>query len=59
MYPIRKLSVTRLLQLLVQNRAENCANKLIECLLETFESSEGVNSNADDSSEDSSLEIYQ
>lgn len=59
MYPIRKISITRLLQLLVQNRAELCAHKLIDCLLDTFEASEGLNRDTDDSSDDSSLEIYQ
>lgn len=59
MYPIRKISITRLLQLLVQNRGEICAHKLIDCLLDTFEMSEGLSRDADESSDDSSLEIYQ
>lgn len=59
MYPLRKISVTRLLQLLVQNRAEQCAHKLIDCLLDAYKSSEGHNHDGENSSDDSSLEIYQ
>lgn len=57
MYPSRKISITRLLQILAQNRAELCSHKLIDCLLETFKLSETHDD--DSSSENSSVEIYR
>ncbi|XP_018563255.1 uncharacterized protein LOC108904989 [Anoplophora glabripennis] len=55
MFPCRKISVTRLLQIIAHNRAELCCHKLIDCLLETYKVYE---SSDDDNSDNSSLEIY-
>lgn len=55
MFPCRKISVTRLLQIIAHNRAELCCHKLIDCLLETYKVYE---SSDDENSDNSSLEIY-
>lgn len=55
MFPCRRISVTRLLQIIAHNRAELCCHKLIDCLLETYKVYE---SSDDDNSDNSSLEIY-
>ncbi|KAK4875057.1 hypothetical protein RN001_011479 [Aquatica leii] len=57
MYPLRKISITKLLQILAQNRAELCCHKLIDCLLDTYKSYEIYEDDA--SSDNSSLEIYR
>lgn len=56
-FPLRKISVTRLLQIISNNRAELCCHKLIDCLLATYKSYE--NSDDDNSSDNSSFEIYR
>ncbi|KAJ8937012.1 hypothetical protein NQ314_012094 [Rhamnusium bicolor] len=56
MFPLRKISVTRLLQIIACNRAELCCHKLIDCLLETYKMYES--SDDDNGSDNSSLEIY-
>ncbi|CAH1121357.1 unnamed protein product [Ceutorhynchus assimilis] len=56
LFPLKKISVTRLLQILSYHRAEYCCHKLIDCLLETYKMHE--NSEDDNSSDNSSLEIY-
>ncbi|XP_074026255.1 uncharacterized protein isoform X2 [Leptinotarsa decemlineata] len=56
MLPMRKISVTRLLQIIAYNRAELCCHKLIDCLLETYKLYE--NTDDDNGSDNSSLEIY-
>ncbi|KAJ8918817.1 hypothetical protein NQ315_011103 [Exocentrus adspersus] len=56
MFPCRKISITRLLQIIAHNRAELCCHKLIDCLLETYKVYES--SDDDNSSDNSSLEIY-
>ncbi|CAH0555396.1 unnamed protein product [Brassicogethes aeneus] len=56
MFPIRKISVTRLLQIIAQSRAELCCHKLIDCLLETYKMFDTHEDEAN--SENSSLEIY-
>ncbi|KAJ8975862.1 hypothetical protein NQ317_015900 [Molorchus minor] len=59
MFPFRKISVTRLLQIVALNRAELCCHKLIDCLLETYKMFESpYDDDGDDKSENSSLEIY-
>ncbi|CAH1957679.1 unnamed protein product [Acanthoscelides obtectus] len=55
MFPMRKFSVTRLLQIVALNRAELCCHKLIDCLLDTYKS---YQQDDDDGSDSSSLEIY-
>lgn len=57
MFPLRKFSVTRLLQILSYHRAEYCCHRLIDCLLETYKMYEH-NSEDDNSSDNSSVEIY-
>ncbi|KAJ8954734.1 hypothetical protein NQ318_011429 [Aromia moschata] len=42
MFPSKKISVTRLLQIIAYNRAELCCHKLIDCLLETYKTYEGT-----------------
>ncbi|KAF5296665.1 hypothetical protein FQR65_LT10205 [Abscondita terminalis] len=58
MYPLRKVSITKLLQILAQNRAELCCHKLIDCLLETYKSYE-THEDDNSSSDNSSIEIYR
>ncbi|KAF5288634.1 hypothetical protein FQA39_LY15329 [Lamprigera yunnana] len=57
MYPMRKVSITKLLQSLAQNRAELCCHKLIDCLLDTYKLYETHED--DDGSDNSSIEIYR
>lgn len=57
MYPLRKLSITRLLQIIAQNRAELCCHKLIDCLLDTYKYYD--NHDDDNGSDNSSVEIYR
>lgn len=57
MYPLRKISITKLLQILAQNRAELCSHKFIDCLLDTYKVYD--NHDDDNSSENSSIEIYR
>lgn len=56
MFPMRKMSVTRLLQIIADSRAEFCCHKLIDCLLETYKLYDI--STDDNNSDNSSLEIY-
>ncbi|KAJ3626571.1 hypothetical protein MTP99_017057 [Tenebrio molitor] len=56
-FPLRKISVTRLLQMISSNRAELCCHKLIDCLLETYKLYE--TNDDDNSSDNSSFEIYR
>ncbi|XP_056647608.1 uncharacterized protein LOC130452384 [Diorhabda sublineata] len=56
-FPLRKISVTRLLQIIAYKRAELCCHKLIDCLLETYKLYENSEDD-DDGSDNSSLEIY-
>ncbi|XP_076266102.1 uncharacterized protein LOC143199868 isoform X2 [Rhynchophorus ferrugineus] len=56
LFPLRKFSVTRLLQILAANRAEYCCHKLIDCLLDTYKMHD--NSEEENSSDNSSFEIY-
>lgn len=56
-FPLRKISVTRLLQIISHNRAELCCHKLIDCLLETYKLYE--NNEDDNGSDNSSVEIYR
>lgn len=59
MFPIRKITVTKLLQILALNRAEICCHKLIDCLLETYKVYEhNLDDNDDNNSDSSSMEIY-
>lgn len=57
MYPLRKISITKLLQILAQNRAELCCHKLIDCLLDTYKYFD--NHDDDNGSDNSSIEIYK
>ncbi|XP_044726874.1 coiled-coil domain-containing protein 142 [Chrysoperla carnea] len=62
MYPMRKLSITRILQILAQSRAELCCHRLIDSLLENYKPADGgggVTNNGDDNSDSSSIEIYR
>lgn len=56
LYPFRKISITTLLQVLAENRAELCCHKLIDCLLDSYKF---YDTHDDDSSENSSMEIYR
>ncbi|XP_028129058.2 uncharacterized protein LOC114325248 [Diabrotica virgifera virgifera] len=56
-FPMRSISVTRLLQIIAYKRAELCCHKLIDCLLETYRLYENSDDD-DDGSDNSSLEIY-
>ncbi|XP_045473428.1 uncharacterized protein LOC123679911 [Harmonia axyridis] len=58
MFPLKKMSVTRLLQVLAINRAEICCHKLIDCLLETYKNFD-CSAEEDDESDNSSIEIYR
>lgn len=55
-FPFRKNSITKLLQVIAHSRAELCCHKLIDCLLETYKLYD--NSDDDNGSDNSSLEIY-
>lgn len=57
-FPLRKMSVTKLLQIMANNRAELCCHKLIDCLLETYKIYDD-NEDNDNGSDNSSLEIYR
>ncbi|XP_017886413.1 coiled-coil domain-containing protein 142 isoform X2 [Ceratina calcarata] len=72
--PLKKMSVTRILQMLAKNRAEESCHELIECLLARYEPRKrtdpssttsgdaevvGTDADAGDASEDSSIEIYR
>ncbi|XP_035725990.1 uncharacterized protein LOC118443320 isoform X2 [Vespa mandarinia] len=61
--PLKKFSVTRILQILAKNRAEETCHELIDCLLANYEphTKEDVTSasNDVDLSENSSIEIYR
>lgn len=61
MYPMRKMSITRILQILAQSRAELCCHRLIDSLLENYKPADGggVPNNGDDNSDSSSIEIYR
>lgn len=59
MYPTKKVSITKVLQILAIYRAESCSHKLIDCLLNTFKSTEIHVDDDDDSSDSSSVEIYR
>lgn len=50
------MSITRLLQIIAQNRAELCSHKLIDCLLDTYRYYD--NHDEDNGSDNSSVEIY-
>lgn len=55
-FPRKKMSITKLLQILAQNRAEMCSHKLIDCLLECYKNSD---EDEESGSETSSIEIYK
>ncbi|XP_017785810.1 PREDICTED: uncharacterized protein LOC108568968 [Nicrophorus vespilloides] len=57
LYPMRKISITKLLQILAQNRAELSAHKLIDCLLETYKLYESHDEESH--SDNSSVEIFK
>ncbi|XP_029172330.1 coiled-coil domain-containing protein 142 [Nylanderia fulva] len=61
--PLKKISVTRILQILAKNRAEECCHELIDCLLANYEPHEKIEpsstTNDVDVSENSSIEIYR
>ncbi|KAG5307288.1 CC142 protein, partial [Acromyrmex insinuator] len=61
--PLKKLSVTKILQILAKNRAEESCHELIDCLLANYEPHEKIESvsttNDVDVSESSSIEIYR
>ncbi|XP_050449339.1 coiled-coil domain-containing protein 142 [Cataglyphis hispanica] len=60
--PLKKISVTRILQILAKNRAEESCHELIDCLLANYEPREKMESsttNDVDVSENSSIEIYR
>nr|XP_034179942.1 coiled-coil domain-containing protein 142 isoform X2 [Osmia lignaria] len=62
--PLKKMSVTRILQMLAKNRAEEFCHELIDCLLANYEPREKTDPpsamSADvDVSENSSIEIYR
>ncbi|XP_003708560.2 coiled-coil domain-containing protein 142 isoform X2 [Megachile rotundata] len=62
--PLKKMSVTRILQALAKNRAEESCHELIDCLLANYEPHEKTDPasamSADvDASENSSIEIYR
>lgn len=61
-YPMRKMSITRILQVLAQNRAEICCHRLIDSLLENYKPCDGgggTNGDLDTNSDNSSIEIYR
>lgn len=54
----KKMAISRLLQLIAENRAELCCHKLIDCLLDTYNPYDS--DQADDNvSDTSSVEIYR
>lgn len=55
-FPLRKISITRLLQFIGCSRAELCCHILIDCLLETYRLYD--TSDDENGSDNSSLEIY-
>ncbi|XP_026827107.1 coiled-coil domain-containing protein 142 [Ooceraea biroi] len=61
--PLKKMSITKVLQILAKNRAEESCHELIDCLLANYEPREKVKStsatNDVDVSENSSMEIYR
>ncbi|KAK1122726.1 hypothetical protein K0M31_009170 [Melipona bicolor] len=62
--PMKKISVTRILQVLAKNRAEESCHELIDCLLANYEPHEKTNPSSAmsgdvDVSENSSIEIYR
>ncbi|XP_015434914.1 PREDICTED: coiled-coil domain-containing protein 142 [Dufourea novaeangliae] len=61
--PLKKMSVTRILQMLAKNRAEETCHELIDCLLTNYEPRERTDpastTEAGDVSENSSIEIYR
>ncbi|XP_012222810.1 coiled-coil domain-containing protein 142 [Linepithema humile] len=60
--PLKKISVTKILQILAKNRAEESCHELIDCLLANYEPREKIDSTATndmDVSENSSIEIYR
>ncbi|XP_078032819.1 coiled-coil domain-containing protein 142 [Augochlora pura] len=62
--PLKKMSVTRILQILAKNRAEESCHELIDCLLANYEPRENMESGTteagdSDVSENSSIEIYR
>ncbi|XP_018334687.1 uncharacterized protein LOC108743606 isoform X2 [Agrilus planipennis] len=57
LYPLKRISVSTLLQILSQNRAETCCHKLIDCLLDVYKSYDATEE--DSTSDSSSVEIYK
>ncbi|XP_076677163.1 uncharacterized protein LOC143373635 isoform X2 [Andrena cerasifolii] len=62
--PSKKMSVTRILQILAKNRAEVSCHELIDCLLANYEPREKIDPASSlpldvEASEDSSIEIYR
>ncbi|XP_017752362.1 PREDICTED: coiled-coil domain-containing protein 142 [Eufriesea mexicana] len=62
--PMKKMSVTRILQILAKNRAEESCHELIDCLLTNYEPHEKTDPSSTmsgdaDISENSSIEIYR
>nr|XP_022918204.1 uncharacterized protein LOC111427337 [Onthophagus taurus] len=58
MYPMKKLSITKILQVIAQNRAELCCHKLMDCLLETYKLFDN-REDEETGSDTSSVEIYR
>ncbi|KOC70967.1 Coiled-coil domain-containing protein 142 [Habropoda laboriosa] len=62
--PMKKMSVTRILQMLAKNKAEESCHELIDCLLANYEPRDKIEptstiSGDADVSENSSIEIYR
>ncbi|XP_076173547.1 coiled-coil domain-containing protein 142 [Ptiloglossa arizonensis] len=64
--PLKKMSVTRILQILAKNKAEESCHELIDCLLANYEPSVRIDPATSlvgdgdgDASENSSVEIYR
>ncbi|XP_028521435.1 coiled-coil domain-containing protein 142 [Apis cerana] len=62
--PMKKISVTRILQILAKNRAEESCHELIDCLLTNYEPQEKTDPSSTisgdaDVSDNSSIEIYR
>lgn len=54
----KKMTISKLLQLIAENRAELCCHKLIDCLLDTYNPYDSGQTD-DNISDTSSVEIYK
>ncbi|KAJ4449675.1 hypothetical protein ANN_01079 [Periplaneta americana] len=67
LHPLRKLSITKILQVLAQCRAEQCCRSLVDGLLDTYKPTDSSSSVIDmggneltpDNSDNSSIEVYR